>query len=117
VVHPLTPLSVPGASCSSQLPVGYKTPPDGAVILGDLLGLVGDAVTVWEALLEGGCGYFPVGLKTEPGPAAPLVFSFFSSPTFTFLGAPLGVLWGFDWIPTAWGLFCSSCRALDPIPS
>lgn len=86
------------------------------VILEDLLGWAGDAVTVWEAPLEGGRSYFPVGLKTEPGPAAPLLFSFFSSPTFTFLGGLLGVIWGFDWIPTSRGLFCSSLQGPGPNP-
>lgn len=72
---------------------------------------------MWEAPLEGGHGYFPVGLKTESGPAAPLMFPFFFPfSTFTFLGALLGDLWGFDWIPTSWGLFHSSLQGPGPNP-
>lgn len=81
-------LSVPGASCLRGSRRATGPHQIGAVILGNLLGMVGDAVTVWAALLEGrgGCGHFPLGLRTEPGPAAPLMFSFFSSLTFRFSG-------------------------------
>lgn len=114
VVHLLIPLSVPGASCSSTAPCGLEDPMDSDSRGNSGMGW-GCSYRV-GGTPERGHGYFPVGLKTEPGPAAPLRFSFFSSPTFTFLGGLLGVMWGFDWIPTSRGLFCSSLQGPGPRP-
>lgn len=100
--------------------MSYKAPPDRGSVLGNLLGLVGDTVTVWEVPLEGGRGYFPVGLKTESGPVAPLMFPLFPpSLLLLFWGPFWGISinpHGFDWIPTSWGLFHSSLQGPEPNP-
>lgn len=77
-------------------PSGPRNPPDWGMILGYLLRLAGDVVTVggfpWRGRER---GYLQVGLETETGPCSPLnvVFLFLFSHFLLLWGCLLG-FWG-----------------------
>lgn len=116
---PPDPTLCPWGFLSPRLPVGYRSPPDRGSDSREPSGNGRRCSHRVGGTPRGARGAWslPVGLKTEPGPAAPLMFSFFSSPTFYFPGGPSrGVSWGFDWIPTSRGLFHSSPQGRGPNP-